>query len=86
MTEFLHDVVRKQNLDNHMRTNTNNEWDAYFHPTQDPWSDIGLTELARDWAATVARNQPEQDIHYSGGNEQYRYQVTDSGELGGGPF
>ena len=70
VTEFLHDVVRKQNLDNHMRTNTNNDWDSYFHPTQDPWSDIDITQLGRDWLAVNARNQPEQNIHYSGGQGQ----------------
>lgn len=63
VTEFLHDVVRKQNLDNHMRTNPNNDWVNFV----DPWGNIELTQLARDWAAVNARNQPEQDIHYSGG-------------------
>lgn len=63
MTEFLHDVVRKQNLDNFMRTNTDNDWVNFV----DPWGNIELTQLGRDWAATVARNQPEENIHYSGG-------------------
>jgi len=40
--------------------NNSNDWDGYFHPTQDPWGDIGLTELGRDWAATVARNRIEE--------------------------
>lgn len=51
LTEFLHDVVRKQNLDTYMRNN-DNDWDSYFHPTQDPWAEIGLTQLAEDWLAT----------------------------------
>ena len=90
MTEFLHDVVRKQNLDIHMRNN-DNDWDGYFHPEQDPWSDIGLTQLTVDWmAARVeerrAVDMTEHNVHYSGGDEPYRYRVTDSGELGGGPF
>jgi hypothetical protein len=69
MTEFLHDVVRKQNLDNFMRTNadTNSDWENYV----DPWGNIGLTQLTVDWMATQVREP---------------YQVTDSGELGGGPF
>ena len=67
MTEFLHDVVRKQNLDTYMRNN-DNDWDSYFHHTQDPWADIDITQLGRDWLAVNARNQPEQDIHYSGGS------------------
>ena len=48
MTEFLHDVVRKQNLDNHMRTNPNNDWVNYV----DPWGNVELTQLAEDWLAT----------------------------------
>jgi hypothetical protein len=69
MTEFLHDVVRKQNLDNFMRANadTNSDWENYV----DPWGNIGLTQLTVDWMATQVREP---------------YQVTDSGELGGGPF
>jgi hypothetical protein len=73
VTEFLHDVVRKQNLDIHMRNN-DNDWDGYFHPEQDPGSDIGLTQLTMDWMAANAHQTSEP------------YQVTDSGELGGGPF
>ena len=48
VTEFLHDVVRKQNLDNHMRTNPNNDWVNYV----DPWGNVELTQLAEDWLAT----------------------------------
>ena len=73
VTEFLHDVVRKQNLDIHMRNN-DNDWDGYFHPEQDPWSDISLTQLTMDWMAD------------NGFQTREPYQVTDSGELGGGPF
>ena len=73
MTEFLHDVVRKQNLDNFMRANadTNSDWENYV----DPWGNVGLTEIAMDWMR-AAREQVTRE----------RYQVTDSGELGGGPF
>jgi hypothetical protein len=71
VTEFLHDVVRKQNLDIHMRNN-DNDWDAYFHPEQDPWSNIGLTQLTVDWmSAQVERRERDDDtrqnIHYSAG-------------------
>jgi hypothetical protein len=59
VTEFLHDVVRKQNLDIHMRNN-NNDWDGYFHPTQDPWGDVDITQLGRDWLAVNARNRIEE--------------------------
>ena len=52
VTEFLHDVVRKQNLDNHMRTNPNSDWDTFIAPPADPWGDIELTQLAEDWLAT----------------------------------
>jgi hypothetical protein len=70
VTEFLHDVVRKQNLDTYMRSNANtdSDWDNYV----DPWGNVGLTELAIDWM-NAAREQRErnedtqQNIHYSGG-------------------
>jgi hypothetical protein len=77
VTEFLHDVVRKQNLDIHMRNN-DNDWDGYFHPEQDPWSDINLTQLGEDWLAANGHQAAQELID--------RYRVTDSGELGGGPF
>jgi hypothetical protein len=71
MTEFLHDVVRKNNLDRHMESNPNNDWDAYFHPDQDPWSDVDITQLGRDWLAQAERRERDDDtrqnIHYSGG-------------------
>ena len=69
VTEFLHDIVRKHNLDTYMRNN-NNDWDNFISPTQDPWGDIDITQLGRDWLAAA--------------REQHR--VTDSGILGEGPF
>ena len=50
VTEFLHDVVRKHNLDTYMRTNanTNSDWINYV----DPWGNIEITQLAEDWLAT----------------------------------
>ena len=71
MTEFLHDVVRKQNLDTYMRNN-NNDWDDFLSSTQEPWSDIGLTQIAVDWLAAAAEqlrtpDTTEHNVHYSGG-------------------
>ena len=64
MTEFLHDVVRKQNLDTYMRNN-NNDWDTFIAPPADPWGDIELTQLAEDWLLslpTEAERQTNADI------------------------
>jgi hypothetical protein len=61
VTEFLHDVVRKQNLDTYMRNN-NNDWDNFVSPTQDPWSDVGLTDLAMDWMRAVREQRQATDM------------------------
>jgi len=58
VTEFLHDVVRKQNLDNHMRTHPMNDWESYI----DPWSNVELTQLAEDWLATRIEERQAVDM------------------------
>ena len=61
MTEFLHDVVRKQNLDTYMRNN-NNDWDTFVAPPADLWGDVELTQLAEDWLATRAEERQAVDM------------------------
>jgi hypothetical protein len=68
MTEFLHDVVRKNNLDRHMESNPNDDW-INFVP---PWADIDITQLGNDWLSTQDERRERDDdtrqnIHYSGG-------------------
>ena len=58
MTEFLHDVVRKQNLDIHITTHPMNDWESYI----DPWSDVDITQLGRDWLATRAEERQAVDM------------------------
>jgi hypothetical protein len=68
MTEFLHDVVRKNNLDRHMESNPNNDWITFVPP----WDDIDITQLGNDWLSMQAERRERDDdtrqnIHYSGG-------------------